>query len=166
MSEDPDASAIEPSPSGRLLCGGCAPHDACRLGVEVADARDDVVRFEVVCPRSWHGGPGVAHGGWTAAVFDDVLSVVALRVEARLVTKSLAVSYLRPVPVERPLQVLARIDRHAGRQWEVSAEMTLAGTALATGRAELRTRHPHHFARHVAWLARQSLSPNGSHAES
>ncbi|MEU4895644.1 PaaI family thioesterase [Streptomyces sp. NPDC044780] len=166
MSEDPDAFAIEPSPSGRLLCGGCAPHGSCRLGVEITDAEDGKARFDVVCPRLWHGGPGVAHGGWTAAVFDDVLSVVALRAEPRLVTKSLAVSYLRPVPVERPLDVLARIDRHVGRQWEVSAEMTLAGTVLATARAELRTRRPHHFARHEAWLARQPLSDNGSHTES
>lgn len=166
MSEAPDDFAIEPSPSGRLLCGGCAPYDACRLGVEIADAQDGKVRFDVVCPRSWHGGPDVAHGGWTAAVFDDVLSVVGLRVEPRLVTKSLAISYLRPVPVEQPVEVLARIDRHAGRQWEVSAEMTLASTVLAVARAELRTRHPHHFARHEAWLARQPLSRNGSHAES
>ncbi|WP_413797007.1 hypothetical protein [Streptomyces iranensis] len=63
FAEDPDAFTIEPSPSGRLLCGGCAPHDVCRLGVEIAEAWDDAVRFEVVCPPFWHGGPGVAHGG-------------------------------------------------------------------------------------------------------
>ncbi|MEU9370594.1 PaaI family thioesterase [Streptomyces avermitilis] len=166
MSEDPDAFAIEPSPSGRLLCGGCAPHDSCRLGVEISGTQGDEVRFDVVCPPFWRGGPGVAHGGWTAAVFDDVLNMVALRAEPRLVTKSLAISYLRPVPVERPLHVLARIERHVGREWEVSAEMTLAGAALATSRAELRTRRPDHFARHKAWLTRQSLSRNGSHAES
>lgn len=163
---DLDAFAVEPSASGRLLCGGCAPYDACRLGVEIADTQDDEVHFDVVCPRSWHGGPGVAHGGWTAAVFDDVLNVVALRVEPRLVTKSLTVSYLRPVPVGRHLHVLARIERHVGRRWEVSAEMTLPGAVLVTGRAELRTRPPHHFARHEAWLARQPGSRNGSHAES
>ncbi|WP_432045776.1 PaaI family thioesterase [Streptomyces asiaticus] len=166
LAEDPDAFAIEPSPSGRLLCGGCAPHDACRLGVEIAEVRDDVVRFEVVCPPFWHGGPGVAHGGWTTAVFDDALNVVALRIEPRLVTKSLTIRYLRPVPVGRPVAVLARIERHTGRQWDVSAEMTLAGTALATARAELRTRRPHHFARHEAWLARRSPSPNGPRTES
>ncbi|GAA2329495.1 PaaI family thioesterase [Streptomyces violaceusniger] len=166
MAEDPDAFAVEPSPSGRFLCGGCAPHDACRLGVEIADARDDAVRFEVVCPPFWHGGPGVAHGGWIAAVFDDALNVVALRIEPRLVTKSLTVSYLRPVPVGRPVEVSARIDRHAGRQWEVSAEMTLADTALATARAELRTRRPLHFAHHQARLTRPSPSGNGPRTES
>ncbi|WAP59153.1 PaaI family thioesterase [Streptomyces sp. S465] len=166
MPEGPDAFAIEPSPSGRLLCGGCAPHDSRRPGVEIADAQDDKVRFDVICPPFWHGGPGVAHGGWKAAVFDDVLSVVALRVEPRLVTTSLSISCPRPVPVERPAEVLARIDRHAGRQWKVSADTTLIGTVSAIARTELRTRHPHHVARHEAWLARQPMSPNGSHAES
>ncbi|WP_413797008.1 hotdog domain-containing protein [Streptomyces iranensis] len=99
-------------------------------------------------------------------MFDDALNVVALRIEPRLVTKSLAVRYLRPVPVGRPMDLLARIERHSGRRWEVSAEMTLTGTPLATARAELRTRRPHHFARHEAWLARRSPSPNGPHAES
>lgn len=159
MSENSDDFAIEPSSSGRLLCGGCAPNGACRLGVEVADSQDGTLLFHAVCPRFWQGGAAVAHGGWTAAVFDDVLNIAALRIEPRLVTKSLAISYVRPVPVDRPLEVLARIDRHVGRQWDVSAEMTLSGTVLAIARAELRTRHPHHFARHKAWLASQPL-PN------
>ncbi|MEV5776370.1 PaaI family thioesterase [Streptomyces antimycoticus] len=156
---DADAFAIEPSASGRLLCGGCTPDKVCRLGVEAAGARDGDLRFDVVCARSWHGGPDVAHGGWIAAVFDDVLAMAALRTEPRLVTKSLAVEYLRPVPVERPLTVLARIDAHHGRRWEVSARMTLAptGPPLATARAELRTRRPDHFARHRDWLVRQPL---------
>ena len=155
MSDRPDDFRIGPSPSGRLLCGGCTPDDRCRLGVEIAHAGEDAMTFDVVCPRHWHGGPEVAHGGWTAAVFDDVLNVAALRSEARLVTKSLHISYHRPVPVERPLKVVARIDGHTGRRWEVSARMTLAsgGTPLATAGAELRTRRSDHFARHQAWLA-------------
>ncbi len=155
MSDRADDFRIGPSPSGRLLCGGCAPEDRCRLGIEVAHAGEAATTFDVVCPRHWCGGPEVAHGGWTAAVFDDVLNTVALRREARLVTKSLQISYHRPVPVERPLTVTARIDSHAGRRWDVSARMTLAGgtVALAAASAELRTRRPDHFARHQAWLA-------------
>ncbi|WP_020659132.1 PaaI family thioesterase [Amycolatopsis benzoatilytica] len=155
MSEREDDFRIGPSPSGRLLCGGCAPDDRCRLGIETAHAGEGATTFDVVCPRHWHGGPEVAHGGWTAAVFDDVLNVVALRGEARLVTKSLHISYHVPIPVERPLEVTARIDSHAGRRWEVSARMTLAGdtVALASASAELRTRRPDHFAKHHAWLA-------------
>lgn len=162
----PDTFALEPSPSGRLLCGGCAGDDVCRLGVGITDLHDDVVRAEVICARSWQGGPGVAHGGWIAAVFDDVLTAAALRREPRLVTKSLAVSYLRPVPIERPLTVAARIDAHSGHGWEVSAWMALAsGPELATARAELRTRRPDHFARHENWLAQQPPTRNESDTE-
>lgn len=155
MTDRADDFRIGPSPSGRLLCGGCAPADRCRLGVEIARADEGAITFDVVCPHHWHGGPGVAHGGWTAAVFDDVLTIVALRHESRLVTKSLHISYRRPVPVERPLEVTARIDHHADRRWEVSARMTLAGDTLAAASAELRTRRPDHFARHQAWLAHE-----------
>jgi uncharacterized protein (TIGR00369 family) len=167
VTENPDDFTIEPSASGRLLCGGCASDDACRLGIEITSAQDDALRCDMTCSRSWHGGPGVAHGGWIAAVFDDVLNMVALRREPRLVTKSLAISYLRPVPVERPLTVVARIDTHSCRRWQVSARMALAtGPELATARAELRTRHPDHYARHEEWLARPPLSRNGFDAES
>ncbi|MGW7531269.1 hotdog domain-containing protein [Amycolatopsis sp. NPDC054798] len=88
---------------------------------------------------------------------DEAATTVALHREARLVTKSLHISYHRPVPVERPLTVTARIDSHAGHRWEVSARMTLAGgtVALASASAELRTRRPDHFARHQAWLAHE-----------
>jgi acyl-coenzyme A thioesterase PaaI-like protein len=160
----PDDFAIRSTPAGRILCGGCAADGVCRLGVGSAEAEQDAVRFDVTCPRSWQGGPDVAHGGWIAAVFDDVLSAAALRTEPRLVTSSLTVEYLRPAPVERPLRVVARIDAHSGRRWMVSARMTLAtdGPALATARAELRTRRPDHFARHAHWLAAQPASRAGT----
>ncbi|HVV14503.1 PaaI family thioesterase [Amycolatopsis sp.] len=140
---DNDDFAIGPD----LLCGGCAAEGVCRLGVKIADEHDGATRFDVVCPRHWQGGPAVAHGGWTAAMFDDVLNVAALRSEPRLVTKSLSVQYLRPVPVERPLTALARVERHEGREWTVSARLTLGPHTLATARAELRTRRPDHYAR-------------------
>ncbi|WP_040821752.1 PaaI family thioesterase [Nocardia jiangxiensis] len=151
MSEHPDDFTIEPSASGRLLCGGCSGNDRCRLGVE---AREDPLRFDVICPRHWQGGPEVAHGGWIAAVFDDVLTMAVLRTERRLVTKSLAVSYQRPVPVEQCLAATASIDAHSGRNWTVSAVLALGrdGPTLATARAELRTRRADHYARHHAWL--------------
>ena len=84
-----------------------------------------------------------------------LVSTAALRTETRLVTRSLQIFYHRPVPVERPLEVVAWIDAHTGRHWEVSARMALAADSrpLATARAELRTRRPDHFARHQAGLA-------------
>lgn len=153
---DSDSFAIEPSSSGRMLCGGCVPDGVCRLGVEPRDG----MWFDVTCPRHWQGGPGVAHGGWIAAAFDDVLNTAALRTEPRMVTKSLSVEYLRPVPVDRKLAVLARIERHEGREWTVSARMTLGADTLATAHAELRTRRPDHYSRHEHWLAGHPLPTN------
>ncbi|WP_231645109.1 PaaI family thioesterase [Sciscionella sediminilitoris] len=136
----PDTFAIEPSPSGRLLCGGCAGDDVCRLGVGIADVHDDVVRAEVSCARSWQGGPGVAHGGWIAAVFDDVLTAAALRRESRLVTKSLAVSYLRPVARR------TATDSRSSDRWPCRprvAGLRLDGTSqrAGTGHCPCRTAH-------------------------
>lgn len=166
MSDNPDVFAITPSASGRLLCGGCASGGACRLGVELAAERGAAVRCDVTCPRSWHGGPDVAHGGWIAAVVDNVLNLAALCAEPQLVTKSLTISYLCPVPAERPLMVHARIDTDSGTRWEIFAQMTLTtGPTLGTGRAELRTRLPDQYARHENGLARRTLSRTGFHTE-
>src|SRR3954452_12527821 len=114
------------TPGGVALCGACRAAGACRLGVRGERLDEDgVACFELSCPRDQEGGPEVAHGGWTAAVLDDCLGHVPLLHRVLSVTAELTVSFVKPVPVERPLEVRARVDRREGSRWYISAEMVL-----------------------------------------
>ena len=92
------------------LCGGCQALKRCRLGVTSIELGDDgVLRVAVTCPPEREGLPGVAHGGWTADLFDDVLGRRLSLAGMFRVTRVLTVEYVRPVPIGRPLFLTAHL---------------------------------------------------------
>jgi acyl dehydratase len=66
------------------------------------------------------GGPEVAHGGWTAGAFDELLGHVPLLHGQLAVTGQLTVTYVKPVPVGRPLHARAWLERRDGHRWYVA----------------------------------------------
>ncbi|WP_405572477.1 PaaI family thioesterase [Streptomyces phaeochromogenes] len=143
---------------GVTLCGGCRAAGSCRLGVERERLDEDgVARFELSCPRSHEGGPDVAHGGWTAAVLDDCLGHLPLLHGVMSVTAELTVSFVKPVPVERPLALRVWADLREGSRWYIAGELTLppGGAVLARASGIWVTRDHSHYARHAQWLAGQ-----------
>jgi hypothetical protein len=109
------------------FCGGCVAAAACRLGLTGWSV--DTVRQSTACdgrcPADWHSGPGIAFGGWTAAVFDDVLGRTVLAFGELPRTASLHIDYRRPVPVETPLLVRTAVVGREGRRRLVRSEMSL-----------------------------------------
>ena len=144
--------------AGVVLCGACRRVGSCSLGVEKEHLDDDgVLRFIVTCGPGHEGGPNVAHGGWTAAVLDDCLGHLPLQHGVLSVTAELTVTFVKPVPVGRPVEISAWVDRREGSRWYIAGEMTLgpAGAALARARGIWVTRDSGHFDRHERWLAEQ-----------
>ena len=143
------------------LCGACRPVERCRLGVKQEQLTDDdVVTSNIVCPPDHEGGPQVAHGGWTASVLDEVLGHVPLWHNQLSVTATLTVNFRKPVPIERPLQVRAWIDKIDGQKWYISGELVLVSSksVLATATGIWVARDVAHFARHQEWLAEQDAA--------
>jgi acyl-coenzyme A thioesterase PaaI-like protein len=159
-----DAAAPPRTAGGVALCGACRALGSCRLGVtrERLD-EDGTAVFQVTCPRDWEGGPDVAHGGWTAATMDECFGHLPLLHEVLSVTAELSVSFVKPVPVDRPLEVRARVERREGSRWYISGEMVLLPTRAVLSRASgiWVVRDRGHFARHAAWLAGQDASAAG-----
>lgn len=162
MTESPwtgtDFQFPPPGEPGIALCGACARQGACRLGLGREELLPDgSVETELVCGPENEGGPGVAHGGWIAGVFDEVTGHVPLLHGQLAVTGQLSVRYVKPVPIGRALQARAWTERKEGRRWYVAGELTLAstGAVLATGEAVMVLRDLGHFARHQKWLAEQ-----------
>jgi acyl-CoA thioesterase FadM len=82
------------------------------------------------------------------------------------VTGKLSVTYVKPVPIGRPLHARAWPVRREGHRLYVAGEMTLAstGAVLATGEAIMVLRDLGHFARHQEWLAKQDAESSAEPA--
>lgn len=146
------------SDGGVALCGACRRTGTCRLGLTTEVLGEDgVARSELTCSEDHEGGPGVAHGGWTAGVLDELLGHVPLLHDTLSVTKSLDVEFLKPVPVGRALSAVAWVERRNADRWHVAGELRLAatGAVLARGRGVWVNRDRSHFERHRRWLAGQ-----------
>ncbi len=150
---------LRPQPNAPVaLCGACRRLGACRLGLGREELQPDgSVYTELVCAPENEGGPDVAHGGWTAAVLDEILGHVQVLRGELAVTGQLSVTYVKPVPIGRPLHARAWRERLEGHRSYVAAELTLAstGAVLARGSAVMVLRDRDHFARHQQWLAGQ-----------
>ena len=135
-----------------LLCGGCKGLGRCRLGVGEFAFDGMTMRAPVVCRSVYHAGPGVAHGGWTAAMFDDVIGRTLGQLGARTVTASLTVDFLKPVPVDEPLIVEVSVVSHEGRRWQMTSLLRLVADEAPLARANglWLERREGHFERHEA----------------
>ena len=81
-------------------CFGCGPENEHGLGLRASIEGDRVVADMQFAPW-FQGGPGVVHGGGTAAFFDDLMGFVP-------------VAHHVPVGVVHPLEVI-EIEHHRGQ---------------------------------------------------
>jgi acyl-coenzyme A thioesterase PaaI-like protein len=148
---------------GVVLCFSCRRTGHCRLGL----TEERLVEFGVTttrlsCPTDQEGGPGVAHGGWTAAALDEILGHMVLLSGHMAVTGTLTVEFLKPVPVERELEARAWLERRENGKWHNVGELRLVSTGALLARATgiFIERNPKiHFERHREWLAAQDQAP-------
>ncbi len=144
------------SAAGVLLCRSCRALRRCRLGIHRETLTgDDAVHSEISCSAEQEGGPGVAHGGWTAGVLDEMSGHAVLLRDEFAVTGELTIRFVKPIPIERPLIGLARVTGRQGREVYVESEVRLAeaGQLVASSRAVMIRRPRDHFDRYQRWLA-------------
>ena len=117
--------------------GPVAPRSSCRLGLERETlGADGVVVSEIRCPRDNEGGRNVAHGGWTAGILDEMVGHAVIMRDEFAVTGTLTVTFVKPVPIERPLIGRTRIVRREGRRVFVEASLELAGSGVVVASAD------------------------------
>ena len=144
------------SKTGVVLCGSCRAKSSCRLGLECETlGADGVVVSEIHCPRDNEGGRNVAHGGWTAGILDEMVGHAVIMRDEFAVTGTLTVTFVKPVPIERPLIGRTRIVGREGRRVFVEADIVLSGTdvVVAAAEATMVRRPADHFAQHEQWLS-------------
>ena len=84
-------------------------------------------------PQRFQGPPGHAHGGIIATILDEAMGKVNKLRSVVAFTKSMDVRYLKPVPLNMPLQAIGFERRVNGREHHNAAEIrNPQGEVLAT----------------------------------
>jgi len=138
-----DAEATSLSPSSRRayldqspIRGGRNPL-APPLSIEVG-ARSDgtpVLRGRARLGMAYEGPPHCVHGGWVAALFDDLLGSTQVLADAPGVTASLEVSYRAVTPIEEDLDFEAWIGEERAGRVVAHATCHAGGALTAEARA-------------------------------
>jgi uncharacterized protein (TIGR00369 family) len=120
------------------MCFACGKDNPIGLHLSFAfDGEEYVTRFRA--DARWQGYHGIVHGGIVATVLDEVMARLVWERAGPSATARLSVRYCRPVPVEQPVVVRARITavRRQGHLYETAATAVLeedgAVLAEATG---------------------------------
>jgi acyl-coenzyme A thioesterase PaaI-like protein len=77
---------------------------------------DTEVVAEVVYGDAYEGPPGHLHGGFVAAIFDEVLGFAQALSGAPGMTGRLEITYRSPTPLHTPLRVAGRFEKIEGRK--------------------------------------------------
>ncbi len=93
----------------------------------VDDAQTSRIEGSVTFGPAYEGPPGHVHGGFLAAMFDELLGFAQL---APGFTAYLHVNYRRPTPLNATLHLEAYVDRVDGRKRYVKGVCRLDGTVL------------------------------------
>jgi Thioesterase superfamily len=100
------------------------------LTMHVVDDPDGThhIEGEVTFGPAYEGPPGHCHGGWIAAIFDEMLGFVQL---APGFTAYLKVDYRAPTPLNEALALRGWIDHVDGRKRLIRGTCSLGGVLLS-----------------------------------
>ena len=76
----------------------------------------------------------MAHGGVVATALDEAMSL-CVHQQSLAFTAHFEMDLRGPAPLDRPVELEARIDRRDGRKLWASAQATAGGEVVATGSA-------------------------------
>ncbi|HLI51556.1 MAG TPA: PaaI family thioesterase [Thermomicrobiaceae bacterium] len=104
-------------------CFGCGELNSIGLKLKFYRDRDGGVRTRFV-PRVEHEGyQHMTHGGIISTILDEAMSWAVVSSGRLAVTAKMEVRFRRPVVVEEPIEVTARVTRDRGRTIQTAAEM-------------------------------------------
>ncbi len=132
-------------PEELSYCYGCGRLN--EHGLQLKSYWDGEETVAIFHPKSYHIAiPGYVYGGLIASIIDchgtGTAAAAAYRAEGRemgtepalrFVTASLQVEYIRPTPLEVPLEVRGRVKEVKRRKVVVSATVSAEGEVCARG---------------------------------
>ncbi len=105
----------------------------------------DELHAEVLVGAALEGAPGRAHGGLTAAVFDDAMGALQRVTGLSGYTRTLDVKYRAKLPVDETVTFRIWLADQDDRTFTTDGEATLNGKTLATARGVFTLIRPDQF---------------------
>jgi len=115
-------------------CFVCGQKNPKSMGVIWNLMEDRSIFSRVKLDLSQQGPPGFAHGGASAALLDEAMGSAVWSAGHQVVSVNLQVNYKKPLPLDVPININARIESIEGRVINASSSISLEdGTILVTG---------------------------------
>ena len=114
------------------IIGACSP---VRPDVQLRFAGDEIVGRAVFTKR-FVGPPGFAHGGISALLADQIVTVSGQAIGARTIIRSLRVEYRRPLPLGEEVALWGACERD-GDSFRARCTITARGVVAVEGTGEL-----------------------------
>jgi acyl-coenzyme A thioesterase PaaI-like protein len=115
-------------------CWGCGDNPQ---GLQLPQPeREGLERYSAVFAfdERHQGGPGIVHGGLVAAALDEGCGLLATWYRFPTVTARIFVRYRQPVPINRELELAARLAGTRGRRIHVDGALRDGDEVLAEAR--------------------------------
>lgn len=124
-------------------CFACGPANPIGLHLHFDRADTEGVRCNALLAAQFQGWRGIAHGGIVMALLDEAMAHAAGFAGHRGVTASVSVRFRKPVPLERPIEIVGRVTWQRRNVLGVEAKISdEAGTLLAEAEGSFVSRGP------------------------
>ena len=114
-------------------CFVCGRHNDNGLKMHFYDDDHDTVCSHFSVDKRFEGYPGIVHGGILASILDEGVGRVAMAGDHHhfMMTVNMRVQYRLPVPLNTPLQVIAKAIRMKGRIGKAEGKIYLPDGTVA-----------------------------------
>ncbi len=115
------------------MCFVCGVQNAAGLHITFFDDGPNACRAEVILGDLHQGYPGIAHGGIVATMLDEAAGRAAMsgHPDRFMFTAKIEIRFRQQVPLQRPLTLLARLDKDRGRMATAASELRLEDGTIA-----------------------------------
>ena len=113
-----------------FVCGHDNPHS---IGMTWWVDDEGVLTSEFTLNMAQQGPPDHSHGGASAAILDEAMGLVVWAAGHKVAAVNLEINYRKPVPLEQPLQLEARITEIGERKIISTGEIHLPDGTVAVG---------------------------------
>ena len=136
IAPDPSDGHIRPGDSMTVF--DASPYSGAANALRPTDVRyvaiENGVEATVTMGTALEGRPGRAHGGATAAIFDDVMGGVQRIIRRSGYTRSLTVDYYAPLPTDEPVIFTAIFTGAESGRFILEGEAKHDGRTIARAR--------------------------------